>query len=138
MFFPNGALQRQGGAAAQRAAGLAEKQQLTTGARAQNGGARRWNVWAAVGSGGHMATTLQSNAVTVLLQPQVTNPVNVCLSVPTILYEQQDFLVILSEICTDQKNCKGVLYTPDNVVDPKPAGRHPIVGKSDLFPKLKS
>ena len=32
-------------------------------------------MWAAVGSGGHMATTLQSNEVTVLLQPQVTNPV---------------------------------------------------------------
>ena len=73
-------------------------------------------MWAAVGSEGHMATTLQSNAVTVLLQPQVTNLVNVCLSVPTILFVQQDFLVILSAICIDQKNCKGVLYTPDNVV----------------------
>ena len=73
-------------------------------------------MWAAVGSGGHMATTLQSNAVTVLLQPQVTNPINVCLSVPTILFVQQKFLVILSKICTNQKNCKGVLYTPGNVV----------------------
>ena len=63
-----------------------------------------------------MATTLQSNAVTVLLQPQVTNPVNVCLSVPTILFVQQDFLVLLSEFCIDQKNCKGVLYTLGNVV----------------------
>ena len=50
-----------------------------------------------------MATTLQSNEVTVLLQPQVTNPENVRLSVPTILYVQQDFLVILSEFCIDQK-----------------------------------
>ena len=63
-------------------------------------------MWAAVGSGGHMATTLQCNAVTVLLQPQVTNPINVYLSVPTIHFVQQNFLVILSEICIDQKIAK--------------------------------
>ena len=68
-------------------------------------------MWAAVGSGGHMATTLQSNEVTVLLQPQVTNPENVRLSVPTILFVQQDFLVILSEFCIDQKKIAKECFT---------------------------
>ena len=69
-----------------------------------------------MGSGWQRGTHGYNTAVTVLLQPQVTNPVNVCLSLPAILFIQQDFLVILSEICIDKKNCKGVPYTTDNVV----------------------
>lgn len=59
VFFPNGALQRLGCAAAQRAAGLAEKQQLTTGACAERGSA----VEERVGSGWQRGTHGYNTAV---------------------------------------------------------------------------